>query len=113
MKFIRDEIFDVLLINNKYQSLIEKINNENLNQTLKLKKSYMKFPLCLLKRFSIGTEKWSFLHLYGEYFCSCKGINCLNIQIQQNCKYYLYLNIIDNNRNVYIKTDIYFIILNI
>ena len=109
MKFIRDEIFDVLIINNKYQSLIEKINNENLNQTLKLKKSYMKFPLCLLKRFSIGIEKWSFLHLYDEYFCSCKGINCLNIQIQQNCKYYLYLNIIDNNRNVYIKTDILFV----
>jgi hypothetical protein len=109
MKFIRDKIFDDLIINNKYKSLIEKINNEKLNQTLKLKKSYMKFPLCLLKRFSIGIEKWSFLHLYNEYFCSCKGIKCLNIQINQNCKYYLYLNIIDNNRNVYIKTDILFI----
>ena len=109
LKYISDEIFDFLIINNKYQILIEKVNDKNINQTLKLKSSYMRYPLSLLKRFSVGIEKWSYLNLYNDYFCSCKGLSCLNIQIDKNCKYYLYLNIIDNNRNVYTKTDILFI----
>ena len=107
--FQSDEIFDFLIIKNKYQSLIEKVNDKNLNQTLKLRKSYMIYPLGLLKRFSVQKEKWSYLHLYNDYFCSCKGLNCLNIEINKKCKYYLYLNIIDNNRNVYPKTEILFI----
>ena len=49
MIFQSDEIFDFLIIKNKYQSLNEKVNNKNLNQTLKLKKSYMIYPLGLLK----------------------------------------------------------------
>ena len=32
-------------------------------------------------------EKWSYLYLYNDYFCSCKGLNCLNIEINKKCKY--------------------------
>ena len=109
LKLESNEIFDFFIIKNRYQNLIEKINNKNVNHTLKLKNSYIKYPLCLLKRFSVGIETWTYLHLYDKYFCSCKDLNCINIQINKKCKYYLYLNIIDNNRNVYIKTDILFI----
>jgi hypothetical protein len=35
-------------------------------------------------------------------------MNCLYQNINQKCKYYLYLNIIDNNRNIYNKTDYLF-----
>ena len=109
LKFENNEIFDFLITKNRYQILTKKISNKNVNHTLKLKKSYIKYPLCLLKRFSVGIESWTYLHLYNEYFCSCKGLDCMNIQINKKCKYYLYLNIIDNNRNVYIKTDILFV----
>ena len=89
LQYISDEIFDFLIINNKYQSLIEKVNDENINKTLKLKRSYMRYPLGLLKRFSIGKEKWSYLNLYNVFFCSCKGLTCFDIQINKKCKYYL------------------------
>ena len=89
LKFNNDEIFDFLIIKKKYQSLIEKVNDKNINHTLKLKRSYMSYPLGLLKRFSLGIERWSYLHLYNDYFCSCKGFICLKIKIRKKCKYYL------------------------
>ena len=105
-----DKIFDFLVLDKEYRMLVEKMNNKNINETLRLKKSYIKYPFCFLKRFSIENENlWKFSNLFNEYFCFCIGFKCINIQISQKCKYYLYLNIIDNNRNIYQKTDSLFI----
>ena len=105
-----DNIFDQLIINKQYIKFAEKAFNEKNNEILRLKKSYLKYPLCLLKRnYIINENKWTFINIYNNYFCSCKGLNCLNVTISQICKYLFYLNIIDDNRKVYQKTDYLFI----
>ena len=48
-------------------------------------------------------------NIYNHYFCFCKGINCFSINITDSCKYDFYLNIIDNNKNIYNKTDYLFL----
>ena len=108
--YINDSIFEQLIINKNYITFVEKINNAKINETLKLKKSYLRYPFCLLKRdYIINENEWNFINIYNNYFCSCKGLKCLNINISQICKYFFYLNIIDNNRNVYQKSDYLFI----
>ena len=105
-----NEIFDPLIVNNKYKSIINKINDYKINETLKLKKSYIRYPYSILKRNVIIKEGiWEFRNIYNHYFCFCKGFNCSTSIISQNCKYFFFLSIIDNNRNVYNKTDYLFI----
>ena len=108
-KYIKDEIFDSLILHNKYKALIEKIHDKNINDSLKLQKSYVKYPLYSLKRFSFQNKNWTYLNLYNEYFCFCEGLSCMNLYNYKKCKYYFYLHIIDNNRKVYQKTDFLFI----
>ena len=80
------------------------------NETLRLKKSYIRYPLCILKRNAILTENiWRFVNIYNEYFCLCKGFNCLKAKNYQSNKYLFYLNVIDNNRNAFKKSDYLFI----
>lgn len=89
--------------------MVEKTNDKNINETLRLKKSYIRYPLCLFKRFILKQENiWKYSNIYNEYFCSCIGLNC-KYNYMQKCKYYFYLNIIDNNRNIYKKPDSLFI----
>jgi hypothetical protein len=86
------------------------MNDYRYNKTLKLEKSYIRFPYFLLRRFSVLNENtWNYGNIYDCYFCFCKGFNCLKIKISQKCKYYFNLNIINNNRNVYNKTDYLFV----
>ena len=104
-----NNIYDPLLLNKEYLLLTQKINNNNLNETFKIKKSYIYYPYCSLKRNSILYENiWTFKNIYNDYFCFCKGFNCLNSNISKRCKYFFYLNILDNNRNVYKKKDYLF-----
>ena len=109
--YIKDNnIFDPLLLNNKYFSLIKKMNRKKINETLKLKKTYITYPFYNIKRKALMNEnEWKFINIFNNYFCSCKGLNCLISKISQKCKYYFYISIIDNNRNVYDKTDYLFI----
>ena len=99
-----DNIFDSLYNNNKYNELLNTINSNN----IKLKKVYIQYPTISLKRNFSNNNNWIFKNVYNNYFCFCKGENCLNVEIQQKCKYYMYINIIDNNRNIYKKTDYFF-----
>ena len=86
------------------------MNDYRYNKTLKLEKSYIRYPYFLLRRFSVLNENiWNYGKIYDSYFCFCKGFNCLNVKISQKCKYYFNLNIINNNRNVYKKTDYLFV----
>ena len=92
-----DKLFDPLFINNEYKYILNKINDQTINETLKLKKSYIKYPLCILKRNILFiNNKWRFRNIYNHHFCFCNGLNCLNINATENCKYKFYLNIIDN-----------------
>ena len=77
-----------------------------------MKSSFLKPPLFSLKREIAQIEgKWNFNNIYNNYFCFCNGDSCINFnllsfnaQYFQYCKYYFYLAIIDNNRDLYPKT---------
>lgn len=102
-----DEEFDPLIINKRYLS---NITNNFKNSNLKLQKSFAKAPKYTLKKYlNFRDNEWSFENLFNEYFCFCKGLNSLKLKNSQNCKYYFYLNLIDKNRKVYLKTDYLFI----
>ena len=110
LDYINDKIFDFLLLNNEYLNIIEKINDIKNNEKFKLKKTYLQFPLCNLKRnIAFYSNRWKFNNIYNNYFCFCKGFDCPKNYNLNSCKYYFYLNIIDNNRNVYKKEDYFFL----
>ena len=94
--------FDCLFFNQVYENFIN--DNNNL-----LKKSYILKPICSSKnKIEIKLNEWYFYNFFNCYFCFCKGNYCSFQNIPQNCKYYFYLNIIDNNKDIYNKTDYLF-----
>lgn len=101
-----DEIFDSSNINNKYSNLVSQINNNSsLIDTKRLKRLYISHPICELRSDILFVEnKWKFMNIYNDYFCFCKGFNCLNL-ISRKCKYFFYLYLIDINSKIYRKTD--------
>ena len=110
IEFNNDKIFDSLIINYGYNSLIQNIiNNKKLNNSVKLKKSYIKYPLhCLKRENSLKDNYWKFENILGDYFCFGKEQKILNLDCAQACKYNFYINIIDNSRDIYLKTDYLF-----
>jgi CDP-glycerol glycerophosphotransferase (TagB/SpsB family) len=109
-EYKNNSLFEPHILIEKYTNKIKKMNDYRYNKTLKLEKSYIRFPYFLLRRFSVLNENtWNYGNIYDCYFCFCKGFNCLKIKISQKCKYYFNLNIINNNRNVYNKTDYLFV----
>jgi len=102
-----DKKFEPLLINKKY--LFSKKQNY-VNNIFKLEKSFNKIPKCFLKRnLIVNDNSWRFENLFNEYFCFCKELNSVKLSNSQRCKYNFYLNLINKNRNVYLKTDYLFI----
>ena len=108
-------IFDEKSIN--YKNLIYKnekpiyLKNESIssiikdssNKKEKFKNLYSLYPLPILKRcISLYDNIWYFQNIFNHYFCFCRGNNCN--KIEQICKFYFYLNILDNNRHIYKKT---------
>jgi CDP-glycerol glycerophosphotransferase (TagB/SpsB family) len=77
------------------------------NNNFKLKKLFLKYPYFKLKREFLNLNFWNFLNIYNFYFCFCLGELCPK-NISQNCKYFFYLFIIDNNRNIYKKNHYLF-----
>ena len=105
-----DIIFDSFILNKEYIYMVKKMNSQNINETFLLKKSFIKYPHYFLnKNDDLNNNEWYFLNIYNIYFCFCKGLCMLDNKSNKKCKYYFYLNIIDNNRNKYNKTDILFI----
>ena len=103
----KDEVFDIYYLNKNY---INSYNDINLNQKLRLKKSYIQFPINTLKRYLVIYENfWYFKNIYGNYFCLCKGEACFRVKNFQRSKYLFYLNIIDKNKNVYPKNHYLFV----
>ena len=100
--------FNQLKINQLYTSLIHNIQyNKNKSSSLKLKQSYMKYPIFCSKN-NITINIWIFINIYNNYFCLCKGKTCSKFNITQICKYNFYLNIIDINKDIYNKTEYLF-----
>ena len=105
-----DNIFDPLFINNEYNSLIKDRYEKEIKNDLTLKASYMEYPNYFFKRNLVEIkDKWNFKNIYNYYFCFCNGPNCIDKNITESCKYPFYLYIIDNNRDIYPKTDYLFI----
>jgi len=105
-----DNIFSSFYINHKYKSLVNKFNEKKINESLKFQKSYILYPYSTLKQNVIKYEnKWYYSNIYNHYFCYCKGEKCFDNNIDKRCKYYFYLYIINNNRDIYLKTDYLFI----
>ena len=112
-KFKIKNDFNCKLSNQEYMNIIDKYhnrdNNKLLNNSLNLKFSYIKKPNCLTSfQANKNNNEWSFNNIYNNYFCICRGIDCIYKNIPKACKYYFYLNIIDNNKQLYNKTDYIF-----
>lgn len=105
--YINDNKFDPFFINFKYIFLYENFTNnkkKSFNNIL-LKKSFKVFPNCSIKsKISKIKNSWYFKNIYNHFYCFCIGNNCLIKNIPQECKYRLYLSIIDNNKYLYNKT---------
>ena len=106
--YLNDSEYEPYIQLNKYKILQSRIKREN----LLLKKSYYKIPKFKIK-FVLASKqwKWYYNNIFDFFFCFCissNSTNCLYNNINQKCKYYLYLYIIDNNRNIYKKTDYLF-----
>ena len=102
-----DKQFDPLIVNKKY--LFYK-TQKYINNNFKLQKSFTRIPKCFLKRdLIVNDNEWRFENLYNEYFCFCKDLNSLKVINSHRCKYYFYLNLINKNEKVYLKTDYLFI----
>ena len=105
-----DNLFCSFLINQKYNYLNNKFNEKNTNDSLKFQKSFSLYPHSILKYNSILDEnKWYYRNIYNHYFCFCKGNNISEKNYKKQCKYYFYLNVINNNRHICKKTDYLFV----
>ena len=105
LRFDNNDKFARFKFKNEYIDLMNKIKNNN--EKLTLKYSYIQIPSFYPKTSIKNIDnKWIFKNIYNHYFCFCKGIICKkDILIFQNCKYYFYLSVIDNLRNLYEKTE--------
>ena len=103
-KFFNEYKFDFNYINKEYSSISHKIKKTQSNSYL-LKKCYISQPICSTKEEAITYKNtWYFKNIYNHYFCYCNGYNCKFDQNFDDCKYYLYLIIIDSNKHLYKKT---------
>ena len=108
--FLKESEYDPFLLLDTFQKIKNRITLEN----LKLKESYYKKPNFIIKLnltpFDNKTT-WQYENIYNYHFCFYNSNNISNFSyndINQKCKYYFYLNIIDNNRYIYNKTNYLF-----
>ena len=118
-QYIFDEnIFNYNKFKNKNNKLLHPLllrkefylnNNKSISN---LKKIYISKPKYNTKSNVIKQlDKWEFINIYNHYFCYCKGYNCLYYYLlnlknsTQICKYKFYLNLIEENKYLYNKTD--------
>ena len=105
-----DNLFSSFFINQEYISLVNYFSYIKINDSLKFKKSFSMYPYSTLKKNTVLSDNtWYFRNIYNHYFCFCIGGSCLNNGINQKCKYYFYLYVLDNNKDIYLKTHYLFI----
>ena len=104
-----ENFFDPYYVNIKYEKMVRQINKNIYDETPNLKKNYLLYPYCSTKRKSIKKgENWYFRNIYNDHFCFCIGSTCL-LNVDQKCKQYFYLSVIDKNQHLYKKTDYLFV----
>ena len=104
-----EEYFNPNVIKQKHDILINNFHDSRINETLKLRNSYEIYPCSTLKRNLLLSEgRWIFRNIYNHHFCMCKGFMCLKSNVTEKCKYYFYVSIIDENRDIYKKTNYVF-----
>lgn len=69
---------------------------------------YTKAKLFYIFSIKYKQQRTEFYQSLYNYFCICRGIDYIYQNIPQKYKYYFYLNIIDNNKNLFNKTDYLF-----
>lgn len=100
--------FDPLIINKTNEFFHKKELNYN-ETSKKLAELYIRQPFFSSKEKAIKkVNDWEFLRVYNHYYCSCRGSKCLYNKVNELCKFYFYLTIIDSNKNIYKKTDYLF-----
>ena len=105
-----DTIFSPSFISKEFDKFDKRTRNKKLNMNYILTRNYMKKPVCDLKRNSLDKKKgWTFRNLYNNYFCFCVGKSCVKYEVKQTCKLNFYKNVIDNNRDLYPKTEYIFV----
>ena len=103
-KFLNNTKFNCSNINKQYSSLSQKIYNSH--KIYLLEKSYISHPICLSNRnILIKKNIWYFKNINNHYFCFCNGTRCKSNKNFDDCKYYFYLSIISNNKNLYAKSN--------
>ena len=100
-----NKFFHPLILNKEFYLMIANISS-------KLKYIYNQKPKCETKsKIDIPKNNWKFMNIYHHYFCFCRGDNCLYYNLlnynnsTQICKYKFYLNLIEENKYLYNKTD--------
>ena len=102
LKYLNNDRFELKYNEEKYFSILNEIH-EPINNSLV--KSYISYPICYPKeKEAIAENIWYFKNIYSHYFCFCKGKNCTSHISYDDCKYYFYLSLINDNKNLYKKT---------
>ena len=108
LKFKNENRFNQEIAMEEYINLKNEIKNNksNVNSNVLFKKLYIVEPVNItMRNFPFENNSWHFINVYNQYFCFCKGYECLYNQQYNRCKYYFYLYVIDLNRDLYNKTD--------
>ena len=80
--------------------------NKNIDIKINLKKTdFLNTNYLRIYYINLEDNEWHFINFFNYYFCLCVGFYCKYETISQKCKYFFYLNIIYNNKDVYKKTD--------
>ena len=104
LKYLNDEIFNCSYIIKKHFLFAQKVYNSYKMHLLE--KSFISHPICSTKENAIiSKNSWHFKNINNHYFCLCHGKYCPSNQNFDDCKYYFYLNIINNNKYLYIKSN--------
>lgn len=103
---ISENKFNFFYMNQDKSKLYEHIN-KNIKRNISFQKSEF-LNKNYFTKYNILDNEWYFIKLYNYYFCLCKGFFCKYEEIPQNCKYFFYLYIIYNNKDLYKKTDYLF-----
>ena len=102
--------FGIKIYQNKKNRLKKNMNKKyffiftNLNFINSFKMNMIKSK----NKIILSLNKWVFTVLYNDKFCLCKGFKCKYECISQECKYYFYLTVIENNKKIFNKTDFLF-----
>ena len=104
LKLLNDTKFNCSNINEQHLLLTQKVfKSDKINL---LEKTYISQPVCSDKTNYIANKNiWYFININNHYFCFCNGIKCPFNKNFDDCKYYFYLSIINNNKNLYTKSN--------